>query len=104
LASVAFKVSALVSLQHPSQRTTAPSCLPLGIKDSLKEDAGLFCLRLLLFGFLMGKAFGLRLFALCFWLFGVGDFWKGKELWREIAKRGIAKEGLIESLLWELYT
>jgi hypothetical protein len=37
-------------------------------------------LGLLLFGFLMGKAFGLRLFAMGFWLFDVGGFWKGKEL------------------------
>jgi hypothetical protein len=40
-------------MSHPSQRTAVPPCLPLGIKDSLKEEA-----RLLLFGFLMGKAFG----------------------------------------------
>jgi hypothetical protein len=27
-----------VTMSCPSLRTTAPSCLPLGIKDSLKEE------------------------------------------------------------------
>jgi hypothetical protein len=46
----------------------------------------------------------------CFMLFGVGVFWKGKELLegKELlkgnCKRGIAKEGLIESLHRELYS
>jgi hypothetical protein len=52
----------------PSLRTTAPPCLPLGIKDSLKGEKRLlfwdFCLeafafglRLFVIGFLMGKTF-----------------------------------------------
>jgi hypothetical protein len=33
----------LVTMSHPSLRTFAlPLCLPLGIKDFLKEDTGLF--------------------------------------------------------------
>jgi hypothetical protein len=46
-----------VTMSRPSLRTAAPlPCLPLGIKDSLKEDARLFgCWRLLSKeGFLMG--------------------------------------------------
>jgi hypothetical protein len=58
----------------PYPRTAAPPCLPLNIKDSLKEDGRLFA-----FGFylrLLVLAFGL----LGFWLldkgklFDVGDF------------------------------
>jgi hypothetical protein len=69
-----------VTMSRPSPRTTAPPCLPLGIKDSLKEDARLlfwglfaFALRLLLFGFLMGKALGL----LDIWC---GRFLEGKRI------------------------
>jgi hypothetical protein len=47
-----------VTMSHPFQRTAAPPCLPLGIKDSLKEDA-----RLLLWAFAFGFwAFGLLAF------------------------------------------
>jgi hypothetical protein len=42
-----------VTMSLPSPRNAAPPCLPLGIKDSLRED-----MRLLAFGFLMGKVFG----------------------------------------------
>jgi hypothetical protein len=59
-----------VTTSRPSPRTAAPPCLPLGIKDSLKEEKKIFVLRLLLWGLLL----------LDFWLFGVGGFWKGKEL------------------------
>jgi hypothetical protein len=31
----------LVTMSHPSLRTTAPPCLPLDIKDSLEEDTRL---------------------------------------------------------------
>jgi hypothetical protein len=68
-----------VTMSHPSPRTTAPL---LGIKDSLKEDARLFALGLFdLASFalrLLLWAFGL----LDFWLFDVGGFCKGKELWK----------------------
>jgi hypothetical protein len=47
-----------VTMSHPFPRTAAPPCLPLGIKDSLKEDARLFD----------GGAFG---------FLDVGIFWKG---------------------------
>jgi hypothetical protein len=60
-----------VTMSCSSPRTAALPCLPLGIKDSLKEDAGL-----LLFGLLMGKAFGFRFSG--FWLFGMRGFWNGK--------------------------
>jgi hypothetical protein len=49
-------------MSGPTPRNAAPPCLPLDIKDSLKEDGGLllwaFCLRLLLlaFGFSMWEA------------------------------------------------
>jgi hypothetical protein len=51
-------------LSRPSLRTVAPPCLPLDIKDLLKEDV-----RVLAFGFVMGKA-----------------FWMWEDCWREIAK------------------
>jgi hypothetical protein len=48
-----------VTMSHPSPRTPAPHCLPLGIKDLLKEAP-----RLLLWGLLLEAfAFALRLFA-----------------------------------------
>jgi hypothetical protein len=58
-----------VTMSCLSQRTSAPPCLPLDIKDSLKEDTrlfalGAFALRLLLWGFL------LEAFAFGFWAFG----------------------------------
>jgi hypothetical protein len=64
-------------MSHLSLRIAAPHYLPLGIKDSLKED-----MRLLLFGFLMGKAFGLRFSGFCFGAFVLeafcfGDFASG---------------------------
>jgi hypothetical protein len=41
-------------MSHPSRRTAAPPpCLPLGIKDLLKEEVRFFA-----FDFLMGKGFG----------------------------------------------
>jgi hypothetical protein len=50
-----------VTMSHPSPRTAVPPCLPLGIKDSLKEDARLllwaFCFEAFAFGFLTGKVF-----------------------------------------------
>jgi hypothetical protein len=51
----------------------------LDIKDSLKEDVRLFALGLLLLGVCFG-AFALRLLLLAFGFFGMGGFWKGKEL------------------------
>jgi hypothetical protein len=42
-------------MSHPSLRTSAPPCLPLDIKDSLKEDARLLLLHFA-FGFLMWEA------------------------------------------------
>jgi hypothetical protein len=89
-------------MSQPSLRTTSPPCLPLSIKDSLKKDAGL-----LLFGFLMGKAFGFRFSGFGFlglWLFDVGGFWKGKELLKgekELLKR-IAKGELLARLRAEI--
>jgi hypothetical protein len=35
-----------VTMSHPFPRTAAPPCLPLGIKDSLKEDKTLLALAL----------------------------------------------------------
>jgi hypothetical protein len=58
-------------------RTAAPPCLPLDIKDSLKEDT-----RLLLFalGFLLEAfCFWLLLLAFGFWLFDVGGFGREKD-------------------------
>jgi hypothetical protein len=55
-----------VTMSHLSPRTAAPPCLPLNIKDSLKEHARLF-------GFL---AFWL----LAFGFLDVGGFWKGRLL------------------------
>jgi hypothetical protein len=55
-------------MSHPSKRTAAPPpCLPWDIKDLLKEDV-----RLWLFGFLMGKAFG-------FWMKGDFFMWEALE-------------------------
>jgi hypothetical protein len=47
-----------VIMSHLSTRTAVPPCLPVGIKDSLKEDTRLFGLGFLLEAF----AFGLLLF------------------------------------------
>jgi hypothetical protein len=44
----------------PLLESTAPPCLPLGIKDSLKEDMRLFALGFLLEAIALG-AFALRL-------------------------------------------
>jgi hypothetical protein len=78
-----------VAMSCPSLGTTVPPCLPLGIKDPLKEDGG-FCLRLLLVAF----------------SFSSGAFWCGKVLegkriaeGKNIAEgKRTAKKGLIESL------
>jgi hypothetical protein len=60
-----------VTMSHPSPGTAALPCLPLDIKDSLKENWGVaFALDLLLEAF----AFGLLLF----WV--KGGFWKGELL------------------------
>jgi hypothetical protein len=68
-----------VTMSHPSLRTTAPPCLPLDIKDSLKEDT-----RLLLLGFLLQRLFALGAFALRLLLlpfgFGLLAFWCGRFL------------------------
>jgi hypothetical protein len=53
----------LVTVSRPSLRTAAPPCLPLDIKDSLKEDPRLFALGVFALGGFALKAFG-------FWLFG----------------------------------
>jgi hypothetical protein len=56
-------------MSHPSLRTAAPRCLPLNLKDSLKEDTAFalgFCLRLLFL--LLAFGFGL----LRFWLWDEG--------------------------------
>jgi hypothetical protein len=52
-----------VTMSRPLQRTAAPPCLPLDIKDLLKEDVrlfalGAFALRFLGFGFWGWEAFG----------------------------------------------
>jgi hypothetical protein len=60
----------LVTLACPSPRTAASPCLPLDIKDSLKEDGGVFAL-----GFLL-EAFAFGFWA--FWLFDVGGFGREK--------------------------
>jgi hypothetical protein len=78
----------LVTMSCPSPRTIAPPpCLPLGIKDSLKEDIGEMLMLLMagvclpasctkdsmvkVKGFLAGKLFG-------FWLFGCGRLLEGR--------------------------
>jgi hypothetical protein len=38
-----------VTVSRPSRRTAAPPCLPLGVKDSLKEDRRLLLQRLFAF-------------------------------------------------------
>jgi hypothetical protein len=55
-----------VTMSFPSPRTPAPPCLPLGIKDSLKEDG-----RLLLWELF---ALGALAFRLLFWAFGILTF------------------------------
>jgi hypothetical protein len=93
---------------QPSPRTASPPCLPLGIKDSLKEDVGVFLWCFLLW------AFWLRIFLLAFWIL-MWEALEGKRIveGKRIAEGGllkgncqggIAKEGLIESLHQELYT
>jgi hypothetical protein len=63
-----------------SPRIPAACCLPLGIKDSLKEDAG----------FLMGKAFGLR-------VLGLLAFWCGRLLeGKRIAEGKLLKRGWVD--------
>jgi hypothetical protein len=58
-----------VTMSHPSLRTAAPPCLPLGTKDSLKEDS-----RLLLWRLCFGD--------FCFLLKGFAfDFLRGKAFW-----------------------
>jgi hypothetical protein len=65
-----------VTMSRPSPRASAPPCLPLFIKEPLKEEEWLFALRLFaLEGFL-----GLWLDSFALGFFGVGSFWKGKEL------------------------
>jgi hypothetical protein len=82
-----------VATSCPSPRTAAPPCLPLGIKDSVKEDMRLF----FCFGSFCFEAFAFCFWLLGFWLFGVGALWKGKEFlkgkgllkgksWRKIAE------------------
>jgi hypothetical protein len=56
------QVSAVI-MSYPSPKTAAPPCLPLGIRDPLKEGLRLwafaFCFwGLLLWGFLVWEAFG----------------------------------------------
>jgi hypothetical protein len=53
----------LVTMSLPSPRTTAPPCLPLAIKDSLKEDAGLFAL-----DFLSFELWAFGFWFLAFWM------------------------------------
>jgi hypothetical protein len=56
-----------VTMSCPSPRTAAPPCLPLDIKDSLKEDTRLllwglfalgFCFEAFALGFCLRQAFG----------------------------------------------
>jgi hypothetical protein len=55
----------LITMSHPSLRTVAPPpCLPLDIKDLLKEDTG-FLMGKLMEGFLMGIFDWLLLKLLC---------------------------------------
>jgi hypothetical protein len=70
-------------------------CLLLFIKGPLKEGFGAF-------GFLLLGAL-LSFLGFCFWglyfgLFGVGRFWKGKELLKGKTVEGKMLKGLIESL------
>jgi hypothetical protein len=76
-----------VTMSHPSPRTTIPPCLPLDIKDPLKEDTGFllwafcfgaFALGLFALGFLL-EAFAVSFWALSFWLFDVGGFGREKD-------------------------
>jgi hypothetical protein len=67
-----------VTMSHPSLRTTAPLCLPLDIKDPLKED----------------RAGGGLFWAFCFGLFAFwvkGSFWLlGK--WKLFDMGGFGRE------------
>jgi hypothetical protein len=81
-----------VTMSHPSQRASAPPCLPLFIKGLLKEEEGLF---------------PLRLFALeGFWGFGLvlllWAFWHGKPLEGKRITEGkrIAKGKLLKGKVW----
>jgi hypothetical protein len=74
-----------VTMSHPSLKATAPPCLPLFIKVPLKEGWGIlggFLPLTFTLGFCLWLWFWLGYFALNFGfgLFGVGSFWKGKEL------------------------
>jgi hypothetical protein len=58
-------------VSHSFPRTAAPPCLPLGIKDSLKEDA--------------------RLLALGFWMKGGFLMWEileGKRIAKKMVRKG----------------
>jgi hypothetical protein len=54
-----------ITVSHPSSRTTALPCLPLDIKDSLKEDRRVLLWRLFALG-----AFCFGDFDFGFWAFG----------------------------------
>jgi hypothetical protein len=83
-----------VTMSRPSPRASAPPCLPLYIKDPLKEEEGLFALRIFaLEGFL---DFGL---VLLLWGFWCGKLLEGKTI---IDGKSMAKEWLVESLHQEL--
>jgi hypothetical protein len=69
-------------------RTAALPCLPLGIKDSLKEETRLL---LLAFGLLDFWAFGFG-----FWMKGGFLMWEGLEGKRTTKGKRIAERGLLK--------
>jgi hypothetical protein len=73
---------------HALPRTTAPPCLPLGIKDSLKEDVRLSTLGLLLWGLLL---WGFLLWEL--WVWRLLAFWmkRGFLIWEALEGKRIAE-------------
>jgi hypothetical protein len=88
---VGTKVSP-VTMPRPSPRTAALPCLPLDIKESLKEDWGPFALGFLLWAFVWGlfalgfllEAFTFGFCALIFCFCNVGGIGKEKNYRREM--------------------
>jgi hypothetical protein len=69
-----------ITRSRASLRIATAPCLPLGVKDPLKEEEGPLLLAFALGyeAFAFGFCLLLEASVFCFWLFGVGRFWDGK--------------------------